>query len=343
VTIRQLLTLGFLFFPPVVAGQSSGTYAVVKHLKLGGDGGWDYIKADAAGRRLYVSHGSKMVVVDLDRDSVLGEVGNLVGVHGAVVAPEAGRGFTSNGRDTSVTIFDARTLATISNLKVTGRNPDAIQYEPVSRRVFTMNGGSGNATAIDAASGKIVGTVDLGGGKPEAVVADGKGRMYVNIEDSARIVAFDAQTLQVTGRWSLTGCEEPTGLAIDRDHRRLFSACHNKVMAISNLDAGKVMRTLPIGENTDGAEFDPGTQLAFTSNGDGTLTVVHEETPDKFTVVANVKTQRGARTMALDEKTHRVYLSAAQYGPTPEPTKEQPRPRPPILPGTFEVLVLERR
>jgi YVTN family beta-propeller protein len=310
-------------------------------ITIGGEGGWDYLTADAAAHRLYVSHATRVLVVDTARNAVVGEIPDTPGVHGIALAPELGRGFTSNGRAATVTVFDLKTLKVIATVKVTGENPDAIAYEPVSRRVFTFNGRSDSATAIDAATARVVGTLPLEG-KPEFAVADGAGRMYVNIEDKSAIVAFDARTLKIEGRWPLAPCEEPTGLAMDRAHRRLFAGCHNELMAVVDADGGRVITTLPIGRGVDGAAFDPGTGLAFSSNGEGTLTVVREDAPEKFTLLGNVPTKRGARTLALDDATHRIYLSTAQFGPPPSPTAENPRARPPILPGTFEVLVLDR-
>jgi DNA-binding beta-propeller fold protein YncE len=316
-------------------------YHVVARIPLAGEGGWDYLTVDTAAHRLYVSRGTHVAVIDLDRDSVVGDIPNTNGVHGIAFVRGLNRGFTSNGRDTTVTIFDLKTLAPISVVKVTGRNPDAIIYDPVSRRVFTFNGGGANATAIDPQSGTVVGTIDLGG-KPENAVSDGRGHMYVNIEDTSELVEFDSRTLKVLARWPLAPCEEPSGLAIDRKANRLFSVCSNGLMAVVDPDKGRVLTTLPIGSGTDGAAFDPATGFAFSSNGEGTLTVVHEDSPDRFRVVATVPTQRGGRTVALDERTHRVYTVAAEYGQPPEPTADRPRPRPPIIPGSVVVLVLER-
>ncbi len=316
-------------------------YHVVGRIPLAGEGGWDYLTVDPAARRLYVSRGTHVAVVDLGRDSVIGDIPNTAGVHGIALAAELGRGFTSNGRDSTVTIFDLKTLATLSTVAVTGRNPDAIAYDPVSQRVFTFNGGTGNATAVDPRTGTVVGTIALGG-KPEFAVPDGRGRIYVNIEDKSEIVAFDTRTLAVQVRWPLAPCEEPSGLAIDRQHRRLFSVCSNRLMAVLDADQGRVLATLPIGAGVDGAAFDSTTQLAFSSNGEGTLTVVHEESPATFRVVESDSTQRGARTIALDPTTHRLYLTTAQFGPPPAPTPDRPRPRPSIIPGSVVVLVLER-
>jgi DNA-binding beta-propeller fold protein YncE len=323
------------------AQGAPGGYRVSGTIPIGGEGGWDYLTADPLAHRLYVSHGTRVQVVDTTTNAVVGEIPDTPGVHGIAVAPELGRGFTSNGRAATVTVFDLKSLAAIATVKVTGENPDAIAYDAVSRRVFTFNGRGHNATAIDAEAAKVVGTLELDG-KPEAAVADGKGRMYVNLEDKSEVVAFDARTLKVEGRWPLAPCEEPSGLAIDRAHRRLFAGCHNQVMAVIDAENGHVLTSLPIGRGVDGAAFDPQTGFAFTSNGDGTLTVVREDSPEKFTLLGNVPTKRGARTLALDEATHRIYLSTAQFGPPPSPTAEHPHPRPSILPGTFEVLIVQR-
>lgn len=317
------------------------SYHVVKQIAAGGDGGWDYLIADTASERLFVSHGTHVVVIDLVRDSVIGDIPNTLGVHGIAFAPALNRGFTSNGRDTSVTIFNLKTLAPIGTVKVTGRNPDAIVFDPFSGRVFTFNGGGANTTAIDAATGVVAGTIALGG-KPEFSVSDGKGTMYVNIEDKSEVVVFDPKALRVKSRWPLAPCEEPSGMAMDRAHGRLFVVCSNKLMAILDAAKGRMLTTLPIGDGVDATGYDPATGLAFASNGEGTLTVVHEDSPDKFTVVGTVPTQRGARTMALDAKTHRIYLSTALFGPPPAPTTERPNPRPTVIPGSFTILVLDR-
>jgi DNA-binding beta-propeller fold protein YncE len=322
-------------------GVPGTSYHIVGKIAAGGEGGWDYLIADTASERLYVSRGTHVMVVDLARDSVIGDIPNTPGVHGIALARALGRGFTSNGRDTTVTIFDLKTLAPIARVKVTGRNPDAIVYDPASGRVFTFNGGGANTTAIDGATGAVVGTIDLGG-KPEFAVSDGKGTMYVNIEDKSEVVAFDSKGLTVKHRWPLAPCEEPSGMAMDRASARLFAVCSNKLMAVLDLATGRVIATLPIGQGVDASAFDPATGLAFASNGEGTLTVVREDSPDKFTVVGTVPTQRGARTMALDAKTHRIYLSTAEFGPPPAPTAERPNPRPPMIPGTFTILVLDR-
>jgi len=327
-------------FSSVSPAQTAPGYHVVRRINPGGEGGWDYMTVDTAGNRLFLSRGTHAMVIDLGPDSVVGDIPNTPGIHGLAVAPELNRGFTSNGRDSSVTIFDYKTLAVISVVKIPARGPDAILYDPATKRVFTFNGGTGNATAIDATSGKVIGNVDLGG-KPETAVSDG-GKVYVNVEDKSEIAVFDPSTLVVSARWPLAPCEEPSGLAIDRVHRRLFAGCGNKTMAVVDMGTGKVVASPAVGEGVDAAGFDPGTQLAFTSNGEGSITVVHEDTPDKYTVVETAKTQRGARTMAVDPRTHKLYTVTAEFGPPPATTADRPRPRPPMLPGTFVVLELQR-
>lgn len=317
----------------------SGSYRVIKTIPIGGEGGWDYLFADSTNRRLYVSHGTEVDVLDLDSAKVAGKIPHTNGVHGVAVANELGRGFVSDGRDNQVTIFDLKTLAVLSTVK-TGQNPDGILYDPYSRRVFTFNGHSGDSTAIDAQSGQVVGTIALGG-KPEFPATDGKGDVYVNIEDKSELVRLDPKALQVKAHWPLAPCDSPSGLAMDVGTRRLFSVCENKIMAVVDADSGKVITTVPTGAGTDAAGFDPERKLAFASNGrDATLTVVHEESADKYAVVENVKTERGARTMALDQKIHTIYLATADFGPTPAQTQEGARARPPILPGTFRLLVV---
>lgn len=343
---RLILSLGaaavtLVAAPSLASAQAKAPgYHVIRRITAGGEGGWDYITVDPESNRLFLSRGTHAMVIDLGRDSVIGDIPNTLGIHGVALAPELNRGFTSNGRDSSVTIFDYKTLAPIGVVKIPGRNPDAILYDPATRRVFTFNGGSSNATAIDATNGTVLGTVELGG-KPEFAVSEG-GKIYVNIEDKSEIAVFDPKTLAVQARWPLAPCEEPTGLAIDRAHQRLFAGCSNKTMAIVDMRTGKVVASPAVGDGVDAAGFDPATQLAFTSNGEGSITVVHEDTPNKYTVVETVPTQRGARTMAVNPKTHRLYTVSAEFGPAPAPTADRPRPRPPMIPGTFVVLELDR-
>jgi DNA-binding beta-propeller fold protein YncE len=304
---------------------------------LGGEGGWDYLTLDSASRHLYISRGSHVLVIDADSGDPVGEIPDTGGVHGIALAPELSRGFTSNGRESTVTIFDLNTLKPISKVNV-GENPDAIVYDQVTKRVFTFNGRSHDSTAIDAAKGTALGTVKLDG-KPEFAVSDESGELFVNIEDKSELVAINPAKLEVKSTWPLAPCESPTGLSMDRKNRRLFVGCANKMMAIVDADNGKVITTLPIGRGVDATKFDAETGLAFASCGEGVLTVIREESPDKFSVLENVPTQAGARTMAVDRKTHNVVLVTAELGPAPQPTPDQPRPRPAILPGTFVVLV----
>jgi len=316
-------------------------YHLLKKIPLGGEGGWDYLAFDSPTRRLFISRATKVVVLNVDSGTVAGEIPNTDGVHGIAFAPELDRGFTSNGRANTVTIFDLQSLQIIGSAK-TGMNPDAIVYDPASKRVFTMNGHSNDATAIDAATGNVLGTIPVTG-KPEFAVADGAGHVYVNIEDKSEELQIDTQNLKVTAQWPLAPCQEPSGLAMDVAHRRLFAGCHNQMMAVVDADSGKVIATPAIGDGVDADAFDPGTGFAFASNGQSaTLTVVHEDAPDKFSVVENVATQRGARTMALDPKSHEVYLVTADFAPAPPSANENPKPRMMAVPGSFVVLIFGR-
>ena len=327
---RSLALLLSLFAMPLAA-----KYHVVRHIHVGGMGGWDYVSIDSASRRLFVSHSDRVEVVDIDQGKVIGTIPKTEGVHGIALAPDLHRGFVSNGRSGTMTIFDLDKLTTIAEVKATGDNPDSILYDPGTKHVFTFNGRGQNATVFDA-EGKVISTIPLGG-KPEFAVTDG-GRIFVNIEDKSELVTIEAATLIVARRTSLAPCEEPSGLAIDRKHGRLFSVCDNHRMVVSAFD-GKVVASVAIGSGPDAAAFDDGTQLAFSSNGaDGTLTIVREVSPDQFDIVYNVPTERGARTMVLDPKSHHLFLPTAKFGPPPAPTPEHPRPRPTILPDSFEII-----
>jgi DNA-binding beta-propeller fold protein YncE len=315
-------------------------YHVVKTYTLGGEGGWDYLTLDSASRRLYISRATHVVVIDADSGKPVGDIPDTPGVHGIALAPEFGRGFISNGREGTVSIFDMNGLKTLNKMKV-GENPDAILYDPASKRVFAFNGRSHDASVIDAEKGALISTIKLDG-KPEFAVTDEKGEVFVNIEDKSELTAINSRSLQVTSRWPLTPCEEPTGLAIDRKNRRLFSGCSDKLMAVVNSDTGQLITVLPIGDGVDGTAFDPDTGYAFASCGEGLLTVVHEDSAGKFNVVDNIPTQRGARTLTLDPKTHQIFLVTAKFGPPPATTASQPRPRPAILPDSFVMLVVGR-
>jgi DNA-binding beta-propeller fold protein YncE len=335
----RLLLCGVLTLAAAITPAQAQSYHVAKAVTLGGDGGWDYLAFDGTGHRIFIAHQTRVVVVDAENDSVLGEIPGLNGAHGVALATEAGHGFATSGRDSSVTMFDLTTLAVLGRIHAAD-DADAILYDPATGHVFTFNGDAHTSSVIDAVSGTVVGTVALGG-KPEFGVSDGQGRLFVNIEDQATVAEIDAVAMKVLRRWSIAPCESPTGLAIDRAHHRLFSGCRNQVMAISDAGAGTLVTTVPIGQGVDGCAFDAGAQLAFSSNGDGTITVVREDSPTEFRVVDTVATRRGARTMTLDEQTHRLYTATAEFGPTPAPTAERPRPRPSLVPGTFALLVLE--
>jgi DNA-binding beta-propeller fold protein YncE len=337
---RSYATVLSGFFVALLATSAMAAdsgYHLLNTYKLGGEGGWDYLTLDSSSRRLYISRATHVIVIDVDTGKSVGDIPDTPGVHGIALAPELGRGFVSNGREGTVTIFDMDSLKLINKVKA-GENPDAILYDPASKRVFAFNGRSHDATAIDAANGTVLGTIKLEG-KPEFAASDGKGEIFVNIEDKSQLDAIDPNKLEVKARWPLAPCEEPSGLAIDRKNRRLFAGCDNKMMAVVDADTGKVIATPAIGDGVDANGFDPGTSLAFASCGEGVLTVVKEESPTQFTVVANVPTQPGARTMALDEKTHNVFVVTAKFGPPPAPTADNPHPRRTILPDTFGVLV----
>lgn len=327
---------------PLAAAQAAGTphYHLTHQVSLPGDEGWDYLLYDQAGRRLFVSHGSRVLVVDGEKLTVTGEIAGTPGVHGIALAPDLGRGYVSAGRAGTVVVFDLKTLARLKEIKVTGENPDAILYDPATHRVFTFNGRGRNVTAIDAKTDEIVGTVTVDA-KPEFAATDGKGRVYVNLEDRNSLAALDPQKVSVSSVWPLAGCDEPSGLAIDAPHGRLFPVCGNKLMAVVDAASGKVLGTAPIGAGVDAAAYDPGTQLVFASCGEGVLTVLSIGSSGRPEVVQSVTTQRGARTMALDLEKHRVFLVTADFSPPPAATAEQPHPRPAIVPGSVRLLVLE--
>ena len=299
-------------FVCLVASATALDYQITRKIPIPGKGSWDYLVVDEGGRRLYVSHGTQVEVLDVDSGAIVGKVENTPGVHGIAIAPELGRGFASNGQSSTVTIFDLKTLKTIAEVPV-GKKPDAIIYDPATSRVFAFNGDSSSASAIEAATGKVVGTVDLGGG-PEYAVADGSGYIYNNLEDASVVLKINARSLKVEQRWPTAPCASPSSMAMDRPNRRLFIGCRNKLMAVVNADTGQVITTKPIGDHVDATAFDSASRLIFNSNGDGTITVIHQESPDKYSVVENVKTLAKAKTMALDPRTHRLFLSTAEAG-----------------------------
>jgi DNA-binding beta-propeller fold protein YncE len=334
--------LAALCFPLFVASpataQSANTsgYHLVKKVKLGGTGGWDYLEVDPASHRLFISRGTHVIVVDPD-GKLLGDIPDTLGVHGVALAGDFNKGFTTNGRSSNSTIFDLTSLKITGSAK-TDKDPDAVIYDPFSKRVFTFNGDANSSTAIDAASGTVAGTVALGGG-PEFAATDGKGHIFVNLEDKSSLVKFDAKTLKLENTWPLAPCESPSGLAIDAVHEILIVGCHNKLMTFVDGNSGQVLGTVPIGQGVDATRFDPATGYAFASCGDGTLTIAHEDSSTKFSPVEVIQTQRGARTMAIDYSTHTVYLVSADFGPAPAATTDNPRPRPAIIPDTFTLLI----
>jgi DNA-binding beta-propeller fold protein YncE len=325
-----LVTLCVLVSVATMFAAATG-YHLTGEIKVGGEGGWDYLTVDSAARRLYVSHNSHVVVIDLDTAKVVGDIPDTPGVHGIAIASELNRGFVSNGRSNNVTIFDLKTLKSLGHV-ATGENPDSIRYDAVSGRVFTFNGRSKNSSVIDAKTGIVVATIALPG-KPEFSIADGKGRVYANIEDTSEIVEIDAAKATVLKKYSLAPCVEPSGLAFDAKDRRLFSVCSNRVMAVSDPDAGKVIASPAIGASSDGVAFDSGAGYAMSANGDGTLTIV-QQMAGKWGVAENIATERGARTIAVDEKTHKVYLPTAKTAPG------QAGGRAIYVPETFKVLVV---
>ena len=336
----SVLLAALLLFIPLASVQaaSPAQYQLKQKFNLGGDGGWDYLSYDEAGQRLFISRATRVMVVDADKGTLITEIPNTPGVHGIALAQDLGKGYISNGRENTVTVFDLKTLKETARIKVTGENPDCILYDSVSQRVFTFNGHTGNATVIDAKTDSVVGTIALDG-KPEFAVADGKGGVFVNIEDKSELTHIDARKATVLNTWSLAPCQEPSGLAMDRKNRRLFSGCDNKVMAITDADSGKVITTLPIGEGVDATGFDEATGLAFSSNGEGNLTVIHEDSPQKFSVLQSADTQKYARTMALNTRNHEVYLVTADIKMAP-PAVSGGRPQRSVLPGTFTLLVM---
>lgn len=318
--------------------RADGPYHLLKEIPVGGEGGWDILSVDAANHRLYVSHATKVVVIDLDKNEVVSEITDTPGVHGFVAAPEAGHGFSSNGKENKSSMVDLKTLKTLAKVD-TGESPDAMVYEPGRDEVYVFNGHGNSATVIEAKSGKVVATVALPG-KPEFGAADPKADcVYVNIEDKNEVAVISTKTHKVVGHSPIAPGEEASGMGIDAAHHRLFLSCHNKMMVMMNSSNGKVITTVPIGERVDGCEFDPGTQFAFSSNGEGNVTVAHEDAPDKLTVVQTLVTEKGARTMALDLQTHNIYLPSAKFEPQPTPKPGEPRQRPKIIPGTFKILV----
>jgi DNA-binding beta-propeller fold protein YncE len=328
------IVLGF------AAANANADYHIVKSIQVGGEGGWDYLEPDPIGRRLYVSHEKHVVVIDMDTLKVVGDVADSPGIGGVVFSRELNRGFTANGDEDTIGVFELSTLKPITKWKATGRRPNQIAYEPSTQRVFSFNSTGRNVTVYDAKTGNVLSTIEVDG-RTEFYAMDGKGMIYDSLQDKATIIAIDARAMKVVATYPLAPHAQPAGTTMDPQTRRIFVACRSKSFLVLDADTGKILATFPIGERNDAAKFDPGTKLAFASNGDGTLTVVHEDSPDQFTLAQTVKTEYGARTMAVDTQTHRVFMPSADWGPAAAATPDNPNPRKPMVPGSFRVIVLE--
>jgi YVTN family beta-propeller protein len=316
------------------------TYTITHTYTLGGEGGWDYVVPDAPNHRLFIARSNRLMVVDMNDGHLIGEVSGINGAHGTAIVPGTGLGFATSGNDSSVVIFDSKNYKPLGRLPA-AEDADAIIYDPASRRVYTFNGDANSSTVIDPRTRRVVSNIPLGG-KPEYGASARDGMVYVNLTDSSQIAEIDARGLRVTRRWSTAPCKNPVSMAIDTRNHRLFSGCRSGVMAVSDYTTGRLVTTLPIGSGVDGAGFDQRTRDAYASNGDGTLTIIHEDTPDTYHVVETVETAPGARTMGLDPATDRIYVVSAKFGPAPaESTATNPRRRPPVLPGSFMVIVVE--
>jgi DNA-binding beta-propeller fold protein YncE len=335
----RFFALGFLVLAAGAPMARAQSYHVTATYKLGGDGGWDYIALDTVGHRLFIGRQDRVMVVNEATGALLGEIPGLNRAHGVAFAYAEGHGFATSGADSAVTMFDLNTLAVLGKT-IAAIDDDGILFDPATGHIVTMNGDAGSASVLDARTGKLLGNIDLGG-KPEFGVSAADGKLYINLEDKSEVVEVDAGAMRVLRHWSIAPCQSPSGLAIDRAHHLLFSGCRNGLMGISDARAGRLVTTVPIGRGVDACRYDPRTRLAFASNGDGTLTVIHEDAPDKFSVVSNATTKQGARTMEIDLATGRVYAVTADFGPAPAPTPERPRQRPPVIPGTFALMVLE--
>jgi DNA-binding beta-propeller fold protein YncE len=333
--IPKILLIAMLGVSPAVAAPG---YHLIKKIPVAGDGGWDWVACDSSARRLYIAHSTQTQVMDIDKLTLVGQIEGTNGAHGIALAPVLGRGFITAGKDNQVVVFDLKTLKSLGTIK-TGENPDAILYDAASGRAFAFNGRSHSATIFKADTGEPLETLPLDG-KPEFGVADGHGSVYVNLEDKNQLVKINSRVMAVEKRWPLAPCEEPSSMALDSITSRLFIGCGNKTLVVVDAGSGKVVAHVPIGAHVDATVFDPGTHLIISSNGEGTITVIHEDKPDDYHVVEIVQTLPGARTLALDTVTHQLFLPDAALGPPPAPTPQQPRPRPSIVPGSFSILVV---
>jgi YVTN family beta-propeller protein len=341
--IKPVVCVGLLIAPVASQAADGASMRVLQRWQLGGEGGWDYLIADPVKERLFISRGTRVDVVGIRSGKLIGSIADTQGVHGIALSAALNRGYTSNGRANSVSAFDLDSLKVVKEMKIPGSNPDAILYEPAGRHVFTFNGASKDVTVLDAPTLAVVATIPVPD-KPEFAVDGGHGEIFVNIEsDPGQIAVIDAGKLTVKATWPLPGCNSPSGLAIDGAHRRLFSVCDGKVMAVTDASSGRQVALIPIGEHPDAAAFDARRGIVYSSNGDGTLSVIHQDSADRYSVAATVPTQRGARTMALDAKSGKVYLVTADFGPAPAATAAQPRPRPAPVADSFVVLEVGNR
>lgn len=338
--MRTTLLLGTILMLAACSEQQPQGYHLEKSVSVAGDDGWDLVSVDSAARWVYIAHSTKADVINADTGEVVGTIAPLAGAHGVAVAPGTGNGFATNGKANKVTVFDLKTLMAKGEIK-TGEKPDGIIYDPATKHIFAFNNDGKSVTVIDAASAKKIGTIALKGA-PEFAVADGHGHVFVNLEDTSEMLVIDSKHSKVAKRWALAPCKEPTGLAFDLHNQRLFAGCGNRVLAVVNAQNGHVITTLPIGEHVDAAAFDPSTHEITSSAADGTLTVIAQDDADHYHVAQTIKTPSRSKTFALDEKTHRLFVPSADFGPAPAPSKDNPKGRPPVLPGTFKVLFFDR-
>ncbi len=338
--MRIALLLATALMLAACAAQQPQGYHLAESIPVAGEGGWDLVSVDNETRRVYIAHSTKADVLDADSGKVLGSVGPLDGAHGVVAVPEAGLGFATNGKANKVTVFDLKTLAVKGEIP-TGKKPDSIIYDPATKHVFAFDADSGSATVIDPAHARKIGTIALKGA-PEFAVADGKGHVFLNLEDKNEMLVIDSRRLKVVKRWKLASCTEPASLAMDRVNHRLFAGCANSMLAVVNAHNGHVITTLPIGKHVDATAFDAATHEIISTAADGTLTVIAQDDADHYHVTQTVKTPLRSKTFGLDEKTHRLFVPSAGFGPAPTPTKDNPKGRPPVLSGTFNVLIFDR-
>ena len=339
--MRRAALVLILSAVPSLAAQRPARYQITHTFVLGGDGRWDYVIPDPPRHRVFIARQDRVMVVDENDGKLLGEIRDIHGAHGVALVEKAHHGFATSGNDSAVVMFDPSTFHVLGQIPA-AEDADAIVYDAASNRVFTFNGDAHSSTVVDPVPGRLVTNIPLGG-KPESGVAAGNGKLYVNIVDNAEVVEIDGKSLTVTRRWSTAPCQQPVAMAIDTTHHRLFSGCRSGVLAVSDYQAGRVVATAPIGAGVDGTAFDPAASDVFASNADGTLTVIHEDGPDQYHVVENVQTAQGGRNMGLDPTTHRIYVVSARFGPPPaDSTAANPRRRPPIIPGSFMMMVVEQ-